>query len=77
MIQPIGRVDDNTVIGPALDVQVTLQRGRCCIEINSNALRIESTVSWVHQPRIGQIRDTAFGRKQELNEYVYQFTDGS
>ena len=32
---------------PALDVQVTLQHERYCIEIKINALHIENTVSWV------------------------------
>ena len=45
--QLIGIVADNTVIGPALDVQVTLQYGRYCFEIKINSLQIENIVSWV------------------------------
>ena len=45
--------------------------GRYCIEIKIHSLQIENT------PRIRQIRDTVFGRRHKLNEYVYQFTDCS
>ena len=33
-------------MGPALDVQVTLQYGRSCIEIKTNSLQIGNTVLW-------------------------------
>ena len=49
--QPVGIIDDNTDIGPALDVQVTLLYGRYCIEIKINSLQIENIVSWVAIPR--------------------------
>ena len=44
--KPFGTTNDNTVIDPALDVQVTLQYGRYCIEIKINSLQFEHTVSW-------------------------------
>ena len=44
--KPIGKVDENTVIGPSLDVQATLQYGRHCIEVKINSLQIENIVSW-------------------------------
>ena len=75
--QPIATIDDDTV-GPSLDVQVTLQYGRYCNEIKLNFLQIENAVFWVViKPRIRQIRETAFGRKHKLIEYVNQFTNGS
>ena len=45
--QPIGVSDDNKVIAPALDVQVTLQYGRYCIENKIKSLQIENTFPWV------------------------------
>ena len=45
--QPNGITDDNTVSGPALDVQVTLLYGKYCIVIKIKSLQIENTVSWL------------------------------
>ena len=45
--RPVGTRVDNTVTDPALDVQVTLEDGKYCIEIEINSLQIENTVSWV------------------------------
>ena len=38
---------DNAVIGPALDVKVTLPYGRYCIEILIISVQIENTFSWI------------------------------
>ena len=37
----LGIMIDHAVIGPALDVQVSLQYGRYCIEIKINSLQVE------------------------------------
>ena len=43
----LGHLNEKPLIGPALDVQETLQYGRHCIEIKINSLQIENTASWV------------------------------
>ena len=54
----------NTVIDTTLDVRVTSQHGRYCIEINMKSFQTENNVSWVVISRgLDRIRDTAFEKK--------------
>ena len=52
--QPFGIKRDNTVIGPAVDVQVTLQYGRYCTEIKINSADGKYCLLGGRQPRIRQ-----------------------
>ena len=64
-------VHDNTVIGPALDAQETIQHGTHFVEININSLRFENTVSLMVISRgLDGYLNTTYGRKHKFNEFV-------
>ena len=67
---------DSTVIGPALDVQITVQYGRYCTKVKINSLQIEKTVSWVVISRGLDRYVTPFSRKETQTQRVREPVKG-